>query len=252
MSGRKPAAAGIDEVIDMAAIKVAVVEDEEPCRAQIRSYLQRYEREHGSSVLVREYADGMDLTEDFRGQFDLVFCDIQMKHMNGMKAAEYIRERDEKVIIIFITNLAEYAIMGYDVAATGYLLKPINYTLFERYMERAVSKICRSGSEFLSINENRGVRVFPLAEILYFSCDGHYIDVHMKDETPRIHMSVRELEALLPEKDFARCNSGTIVNLNYVESMNAGLICVQGEALTLSRSQKKPFAEKLSDHLSGV
>lgn len=236
----------------MASINVAVVEDEASCREQTLEYLKRFEKENDIVIHVREYEDGMDVTEDFRGQFDIVFCDIQMKHMSGMKAAEYIRQIDDRVIIIFITNLAEYAIMGYEVAASGYLLKPINYNLFARYLSRAVKSMDCREQEYLIVRESRGIRRFPLSEIRYFSCDGHYINIHMGNETPRIYMSVRELEAMLPERDFAKCNSGTIVNMNYVNSMNGGMVQVEGESISLSRSQKKPFAAKLAEFLSGI
>ena len=237
----------------MPLIRVAIVEDEADCRAQTVEYLQRYREHNNVSIQLREYADGLDLTEDFRGQFDIVFCDIQMKHMNGMKAAEYIRERDDKVIIIFITNLAEYAIMGYDLMAAGYLLKPINYNLFSRYMDRAVRMLSAESPKYLIIQEKKGMRRFPLDEICYLECDGHYINIHLKNaEMPRIYMSIKELEPLLPQESFARCSSGILVNLNYVDAMEGSEIVVNGERLAVSRSQRKPFAAKLAEHLSGL
>ena len=235
----------------MALIRTAIVEDEMQCRVQTLDYLKRYEKEHEIPILLHEYADGMDLTENFHNQYDIIFCDIQMKHMDGMKAAEYIRARDARVIIIFITNLSEYAIRGYDVAATGYLLKPINYLLFSRYMDRAMKMIRQSGPEYLVIEEKKAMRRFPFDEICYFECDGHYINIHMKDREERIYMSVKNLETMLPEKSFAKCSSGVIVNMNYVDAMEGNMIRVHGASLALSRSQKKPFAARLAQHLSG-
>ena len=236
----------------MPLIRAAVLEDEANSRGQTLEYLKQYEQEKGVRIQVCEYMDGMDLTEDFRNQFDIIFCDIQMKHMDGMRTAEYIRARDERVIIIFITNLSEYAIRGYDVAATGYLLKPINYLLFARYMDRALKMISESRQEYLIIEEKKGIRRFPLEDICYFECDGHYIDIHMKNGLSRIYMSIKNLEKLLPQKDFARCSSGVIVNMNYVDSMDGSVILVHGDPIPVSRSQKKPFAAKLTEHLGGI
>ena len=137
-------------------MRVAIVEDERENQAQICSFLIRYEEEHQISVSLTCYEDGIDLAEDFKNQYDIVFCDIMMNHMDGMATAEYIRERDSQVIIIFITNLAEYAIRGYDVSAIGYLLKPINYNLFSRYLDKALNIISQKEPTCLIVKEKRG------------------------------------------------------------------------------------------------
>ena len=236
----------------MAFIRVAIVEDEADCREQTKNYIARYEKDNHVHVETQEYTDGLDFTEDFRGQFDIIFCDIQMKHMNGVKTAQYVRARDDKVILIFITNLTEYAIMGYEVMAVGYLLKPINYNLFASYMDRAVKLMNDKKPEYLVIKEKQGVSRYPLDEIRYCVCDGHYINVHMIHNTPRIHMSMKELEPLLPSDGFAKCSSGSIVNLDYVDSIDNDVVFVRGERIPLSRSQRKAFMEKLAEHLGGV
>ncbi len=55
--------------------------------------------------------------------FDIILMDIQMQFMDGMTAAEKIRQMDQKVIIMFITNMIQYAVRGYEVDAMDYVVK---------------------------------------------------------------------------------------------------------------------------------
>ena len=73
------------------------------------------------------FADGVDILEDYRAVYDIIFLDVEMKHLDGMTTAERIRQMDADVILIFITNMAQYAIRGYSVGALDYVLKPVPY-----------------------------------------------------------------------------------------------------------------------------
>ena len=67
--------------------------------------------------------------------------DIEMKFINGMTAAEEIRRVDSKVIIIFITYMAQYAIQGYKVGALDYILKPVSYFAFSKHIGDAIARV---------------------------------------------------------------------------------------------------------------
>ena len=105
--------------------RIAIVEDEAAVREQLAGYVQRYTRQYGTPFEVTEFADGMEILEDYRPQFDIIFLDVEMKHLDGMETARRIRERDGGVLIVFITNMAQYAIRGYAVGALDYVLKPV-------------------------------------------------------------------------------------------------------------------------------
>lgn len=87
--------------------RVAIVEDEESYRSQIYDYICQYGQEHQLTFDITSYSDGAQIVADREKKFDLIFFDIEMKEVNGMEAAEKIRERDENVAMIFITNTAQ-------------------------------------------------------------------------------------------------------------------------------------------------
>lgn len=108
-------------------IRIAMVEDEAAVREQLMGYVQRYTRQYGTEFSVTEFADGVDILENYRPVYDIVFLDVEMKHLDGMETARRIRALDADVVLIFITNMAQYAIKGYAVGALDYVLKPVPY-----------------------------------------------------------------------------------------------------------------------------
>ena len=108
-------------------IRVAIVEDDAEVQGVLQEYVRRYTRQYGTEFEVTVFADGVDILEDYRAVYDIIFLDVEMKHLDGMTTAERIRQMDADVILIFITNMAQYAIRGYSVGALDYVLKPVPY-----------------------------------------------------------------------------------------------------------------------------
>ena len=106
-------------------IRVAIVEDDAEVQGVLQEYVRRYTRQYGTEFEVTVFADGVDILEDYRAVYDIIFLDVEMKHLDGMTTAERIRQMDADVILIFITNMAQYAIRGYSVGALDYVLKPV-------------------------------------------------------------------------------------------------------------------------------
>ena len=73
-------------------IRIALVEDEAEVRAQLQGYVQRHTRQYGTEFAVTEFADGMELLDDYRPVYDVLFLDVEMKHLDGMETARRVRE----------------------------------------------------------------------------------------------------------------------------------------------------------------
>ena len=122
-------------------IRIAIAEDDPQCFAQLERYIGDYGRETGRAFQVTHYGDGEDLVERYKPGFDLILMDVEMPFMDGMTAAGYIREKDPEVVIVFVTNLAQYAIQGYSVNALDYILKPVSYFSFSQRLGRALQYV---------------------------------------------------------------------------------------------------------------
>ena len=93
-------------------IRVAIVEDEAEIREQLMGYVQRYTRQYGTAFEVKTVADGLEILEDYRPVYDLILLDIEMKHLDGMETARRIRELDPEVMLVFITNMADFPLVN--------------------------------------------------------------------------------------------------------------------------------------------
>ena len=98
-------------------IHIAICDDEKNFVAHLQELLNQYTTETGEEIKVSIYYDGLELIEKYDTTIDLIFLDIQMKHVNGLKTAERIRQIDTKVGIIFLTTLTQYGLEGYKYQA---------------------------------------------------------------------------------------------------------------------------------------
>lgn len=231
-------------------LKLAIVDDDEKYREEIISLLKQYEREYGEVFIVSQYTDGDELTENYKSDMDIILLDIEMEFMDGMTAAEYIRKLDQDVIIVFITNMPQYAIKGYQVGALDYILKPLNYYAFSQTMKRAIGRRKNSDKKYLYAVSREFKRKVDVSDILYIEVINHDLYIHTKEETIESKGTIRDLEQQLKDMDFFLCNKGYLVNLAYVDAVAGSDIVIGEDRLQVSRAKKKPLIEALNRYMA--
>ena len=154
-------------------IKIAIVEDEAMYAKQLQDFLRQYETENGEAFDITIYSDGDQIVHKYKSQFDIILMDVEMKFMDGMSAAEEIRKIDTEVVIIFITNMAQYAIRGYAVDALDYVLKPVSYFAFSQRLNRAISRMKKRETKMIMVNIKGGTVRINIANIYYIESQGH-------------------------------------------------------------------------------
>lgn len=229
-------------------IRIAVVEDEKMYVEQITEYLRRFEREQKEELQITVYRDGDGITADYKAQFDIIFMDIQMKFVDGMTAAEEIRKMDSEVIIIFITNMSQYAIRGYEVNALDYVLKPVTYFSFSQKLGKAIARIKKRNVNYITIPVKGGMRRLETSDIYYVESQGHTLIYHTKDGEILSAGTVKSAEEQLAKYHFSRGNKCYLINLEHVEGVKDKCAVVKGENLQLSRSGLKSFMQDLTRH----
>lgn len=233
-------------------ISVAIVEDDEQYAVILKEYLKKYEEEYREAIDVTRFEDGDEIVEIYRSQFDIILMDIEMRFMNGMEAAKKIREKDSQVIIIFITNMASYAIMGYEVDALDYVLKPISYFAFSQRLNRAVKRMKRRKEKFIAVNTKNGVHRIPVSGLCWVESQGHRLTYHTKEgEYESTTSSMKELEQDLGTVNFFRCNKCYLINLFFVTGIDENDVLLNGQRIQISRSKKgdlkKAFLEYMGE-----
>lgn len=230
-------------------LKIAVVEDDINYAKQLVEYLHKYEKERGTELEVTQFSDGDKLVENYRPEFDMILLDIEMPLLDGMETARLVRLKDPEVVIIFITNMAQYAIQGYAVDALDYVLKPISYFAFSQRLDRAIRRMKKREARYLIIPTREGVRKMGISRIHYVESQGHSLLYHTDQGIITSTGTMRELEKELEPLHFFRGNKGYLINLEHVSGVREGCAVVAGEKLLLSRARKNVFLEALTNYV---
>ena len=231
--------------------RIALVEDEAAVREQLTGYVQRYTRQYGTPFEVSAFASGVEILEKYRPVYDIIFLDVEMPHLDGMETARRIRALDSDVLLNFITNLAQYAIKGYAVGALDYVLKPVPYFAFSQQLQKAEEKLRRRARHYLAVPVEGGLRRLDTAQIYYMESEGHRVHFYTEEGEFSAPGALKTFEEKLADLPFARCNSGYLVNLAQVKSVQQGLAQVGPYELQVSRPKRKSFLAALADYIGG-
>lgn len=233
-------------------IQIAIVEDDKKYSEVLAKYIMRYEKESGQKFQVSTFEDGEDIIENYKGNYDIILMDIEMRFMDGMTAAEEIRKSDSEVVIIFITNMPQYAMKGYSVEAFDYVLKPINYFSFSQRIERAISRMVNRQQKFLNISYKGKINKIDISSIYYVEVQDHNILYHAKEGKFYQRTTMKEVEKKLEQESFFRCNKCYLINLAYVNSFDGNYVMVDDHKVQVSRGRKKELIDVLNNYMNEV
>ena len=175
-----------------------------------------------------------------------------MQFLDGMAAAREIRRIDREVIIIFITNMAQYAIQGYAVDALDYVLKPVSYFALSQRLNRAIARLKQRKRTFVAVPVKVGVRKLDTAQIYFVESQDHVLTFHTSAGDFVSTITMRQAEERLAHAHFFRGNNSYLINLEHVDGVQDGCALVRGEYLKLSRPRKNAFLEAMSNYMGEV
>ena len=115
-------------------LRVAIVEDSPRDAEQLTNCLRRFCSKHGTEIEIERYENALLFLQGYKGDFEIVFMDIDMPMMSGTEAARSLRRVDPHVLLIFVTALARFALNGYEVDAYDFIVKPVQENFFEAKM----------------------------------------------------------------------------------------------------------------------
>ena len=231
-------------------MRVAIVEDEDSAAESLAEYIAQYSNKYGITMETERFIDPLALFDKYVPVYDIIFMDIIMPHLNGMTAAEKLRKIDPDTVLIFVTNMRNYAVKGYEVNALDFIVKPVSYNLFERKMNRAVKVVSEKKAEAsVSVTAKGVTKVIPIRKILYVEGAGHVVTYHTEEGDYSMRSTLDKAESALPKDSFARCNYSYLVNLMHVKSVDANSVDVSGVSLAVSRNKKKEFLSALANYL---
>lgn len=227
-------------------ISVAIVDDDINILKGLKLACEQFEKENNVKFYIQCFSNALDFL-DVNKKFDLVFMDIIMPAYDGMTASKKLREVNEDIALIFVTSSVQYAVEGYSVDASCYILKPIRYSQFSSALKKIIRKLenDEGNNKILFIKTTDGEQFIKFTEIEYIEICEHLLSIHMvNNEEKKAWLTLKDVAKLIPSDQFGRCNYSIIANFKYVSSVVKDYIIMKnGTKLKLSRSYKKDFLD---------
>lgn len=227
-------------------IKFAVCDDEPFMAQKISELISTYMQEkQDMSYHISSFSNGRSLLES-SCDFDVIFLDIQMEQLDGMKTAKLLRQRNIHCLLIFITVLKEYVFDAFEVQAYDYLVKPIDESHFKKTMNRAIGTLEQHTAKRLVIQKGTSCEVIPLSQILYCEVQGRKVYIHQEDgKIVDYYEKLNDFERQVDGR-FFRCHRSYLVNLDKVRGNHSGQVSLSdGSNIPVSRLRERELTEAL-------
>lgn len=226
-------------------ISIAVCDDEILECASIADKIEKVLDHMRVPHVIRQFESGKKLLQAPES-FDIVFLDILMPDLDGMRTAELFREKSAHNLLVFLSASRKYVFDAYEVEAFRYLLKPLDMGKLECVLAKAVEKTEKNAKDFILVSKEREKKKLFLDDIYYFEIRGRVLEVHGREGSFTYYGQIGTLEESLGEKGFFRCHKSYLVNLKYVEGYNRQEIFLDtGERIGIAKRRYEPFCREI-------
>lgn len=226
--------------------RIVIAEDQPADRLALLGLLEQYQKERQTDFELFVFESGGELLLHCPPHPDLFLLDIEMAPPNGMETAHRIRQTDKEAEIIFVTQMVQYALEGYEVEAADFVVKPVSWPSLSVKLDRVLSRIAARRPRLFSFAVGKETRMISSQSILYFEALNKKTLLHQEKEVLEITEPLRSLEERLRQEPFFRCHNAFLINLAYVQGYSAADVRLPGAQIPLSKYRRKEFLAALA------
>lgn len=230
-------------------IYVAIIEDEAAAAQELANALAQYGQENGAEFTVSHFEDASKFLWAYEPVYDLVFMDIRMPVLDGMTAAQRLREVDPLVPLVFVTSMVQFAVKGYEVDALDFIVKPVQYPAFRMKMHRIMKALEAQRQQRVLVRVDGATTVVPVSQIYFIEIRNHDLTYHTTRGDYTVRGNLTDAEKHLPANSFFRVSSSYLIHLRYVDKVYAEDVEVAGTLIRISRTKKKDLMTALALYL---
>jgi DNA-binding LytR/AlgR family response regulator len=224
----------------------ALIIDDEPLAHEVILY---HLAQHADiSIVGRCYNATQALSWLANDHVDVLFLDINMPDLNGIELLKVLRNRPQ---VIIISAYQEYAIQGFELDVTDYLLKPVCSERLSQALDKVRSRAQKQSSndvvaQHIVLKVDREKRKFTLADITLLEAYGNYVKLWQGDDMVLVNSSLKLLIEMLPNTQFTQVHKSFVVNNAKINAIETDLITMEcGRSVKVSKTFKKKLQHLL-------
>jgi DNA-binding LytR/AlgR family response regulator len=236
----------------MLILKVAICDDDEVYRKDILHHLFEYMFKTDIELSISEYESGDALLSDYhsKGDFDLVFLDVEMPGKNGLKIADEIRNFDKELYIVYVSSYPQYMQDSFKVHPYYYLSKPVTFENIAHVLSDIVDSVKDKNVLYSVINSNGDEIPVNIKRIIYIETldsKSKTLIFHLNSEKIIGKGTISEWERKLNNCEFYLCNRNTLVSILNVKYIKGNEVVLNNsDVITMSRNKTKELKKKFS------
>ncbi|RPH34142.1 MAG: DNA-binding response regulator [Bacteroidales bacterium] len=234
-------------------IRCIAIDDEPLALKQMKDFISKI----SFLKLVASFDNASDALNYIKtNTVDLVFLDVEMDDFSGIQFLEVL---DKKPFIILTTAYESYALKGYELEVSDYLLKPISYQRFVQSVNRIYDKMSSTlvakpfiegqpgltSKEFMFVKTKHQLQKVIFSDILYLEGLSNYIILRLKKETVYTLSSFQKIYELLPPENFIRVHKSYVIALDKIDKITKNSIHIGEKTIPIGQTYKMGFFDRM-------
>ncbi len=233
-----------------------IADDEAPARNLLKEYVAKMP----NLALIAVCSNAIETKQILSGNnIDVLFLDIQMPDLTGIELLKILPP--PKPSVILTTAYHNYAIDGYQLGVTDYLLKPISFERFFQAVNKAISEkslhqkteevatitaVHEAAAEHIFVKEGYKIVRVDFQDLLYIEGFREYIKIHTTTQRHIVYQSLSKILEALPQERFVRVHRSFIVNIHKIDSIDGNCIKIGNNEISISKSQRDDFMQMIN------
>lgn len=237
-------------------LHIAICDDMPEESNVLKALLEEYEKEHQESFSIHVFHSGFSFIEEInrKKNFHLCFLDIYMPSFSGLDTAKELRTIDKDMSLIFCTSTTQFALDGYGVQASNYLLKPVTKEKLYPALDQVLRKIKQEKDNVFWFQTPTGLQSIAHSQIFYGEPQGNFSRLILGDQTSiSCRLTFSELcQHLLKFPNFALIRRSTLLNYEVVVGMEGDDFLLENhQRIPIPRRKKKEITKGFLDYSMG-
>lgn len=228
------------------SMQIAICDDEKIIRDIVKEKCEEYFRGRDISYTILMFRNGVELVQ-YKGNIDIIFLDVEMPQVDGLLTAQYLRDKNIEIPIIFLTSHAELMHKAFKVKAFRYLLKPISRTDFIEALANAIQEVM---AKKIIVKYKETSSVINVKDIFYIESLGDNTAIHAKNQYFISNEPLKNWVEVLGDQVFFQTHKSYLVNLHYVKKIEKGMVYLSYEySVPVSVRNTKKIKEKMVEYI---